>query len=309
MPTLGVMKSDTLRKMIDVGPSRLAYERTGRGPDLVFVHGWPLDGRTWRHIVPRLAARFTCHVLDLPGTGKSEWTRDTPFTLAGHAAAVQRAIESLGIERCALIAHDSGATIARLVAAELGDRCFGLVLGNTEISGYRPPMLVFLSKLLRIPGGSAMLGLTLRVPFLRRSWLGFGGCFHDRQLIDGDLADLFIHPLLRSKRALEGQLGLLDGFDWTVVDHLAHTHARILAPVALVWGRDDPWFPLERARAMQPELPGGCELVEIADAKLFAHEECPREWAEIAEGFLTRWSERRERSRPNRVHAEAPPVG
>ena len=77
--------------LIDVGPSKLAYTRTGRGPDLVFVHGWPLHGATFRHIVPALSDRFTCHVIDLPGTGASVWTADTRFSIDAQAEATRLA--------------------------------------------------------------------------------------------------------------------------------------------------------------------------------------------------------------------------
>jgi pimeloyl-ACP methyl ester carboxylesterase len=273
---------------LDVGSARLAYRRTGAGPDVVLVHGWPLHGETFRAIVPRLASQFTCHVLDLPGTGRSEWSESTPITLRAHAAAVVRAIELLELPRVGFVAHDSGGAVARRAAAELGARCFGLVLGNTEIPGYRPPALVALVRLAKLPGGWRLLPLLLRSRWLRHSGLGFGGCFHDRRMIDGEFASLFIEPLLASPRVAAGQLALARQFDWSVIDDMAATHARITAPVSLLWGVDDPWFPLARARGMVDQFPGGAELVELPDGKLFVHEERPAEWAEHARRFLER---------------------
>ena len=283
-------KQASAMAQIDVGAASLAYRRSGTGPDVVFIHGWPLHGETWRAIVPRLASRFTCHVIDLPGTGTSVWSESTPITLRAHAAAVVRAVEALGLSTVGFVAHDSGAAIARLAAAELGARCFGLVLGNTEIPGYRPPALVAFVKLARIPGGWKLLPWLLRSRSLRRSGLGFGGCFHDRRLIGGEFTELFVEPLLRSPHAAEGQLALVRQFDWRVIDELAATHARITAPVSLIWGVDDPWFPLARARGMVEQFPGGAELVEMPDGKLFIHEERPAEWAEHAGRFLARAS-------------------
>ena len=37
---------------VDLGHSKVAYYRFGSGPDLVFVHGWPLHAATFRKIVP-----------------------------------------------------------------------------------------------------------------------------------------------------------------------------------------------------------------------------------------------------------------
>lgn len=273
---------------IDVGSASLGYRTLGSGPDLVLVHGWPLHGATFRAIAPRLAQHFTCHVLDLPGTGDSQWTDSTPITLRAHADAVLRAIDTLGLSRVAFVAHDSGGAIARLAAAELGARCFGLVLGNTEIPAYRPPMLAALVRLAKLPGGGRILPLILRSRWLRHSRLGFGGCFHDRRLIDGEFGALFVEPLLRSAHAAAGQLALARQLDWSVIDEMAATHARIAAPALLIWGAADPWFPLARARRMVEQFPGGAELVEIPDGKLFVHEERPDEWAEHARRFLAR---------------------
>jgi hypothetical protein len=33
---------------IEVDNAKLAYRRIGSGPDVLFVHGWPLSSSTWR---------------------------------------------------------------------------------------------------------------------------------------------------------------------------------------------------------------------------------------------------------------------
>ena len=48
-------------RWLDLGHAHLPYWIIGSGPDLLLVHGCPVDGRTWRRIVPRLAKHFTCH--------------------------------------------------------------------------------------------------------------------------------------------------------------------------------------------------------------------------------------------------------
>lgn len=43
----------------------------GRGPDLVLIHGWALQGKVFAPLVQRLADHFTLHLVDLPGHGRS----------------------------------------------------------------------------------------------------------------------------------------------------------------------------------------------------------------------------------------------
>jgi len=67
---------------LDVGEGEVAYRRVGDGPDVLFVHGWPVSGATWRKLLPHLAPHVTCHVIDLPGAGSSKFD---PATSRGSA--------------------------------------------------------------------------------------------------------------------------------------------------------------------------------------------------------------------------------
>ena len=57
----------------------LQIETTGRGPDLVLLHGWAMHSGVFAALAERLAARFTLHLVDLPGHGGS---RDSTLPLA-----------------------------------------------------------------------------------------------------------------------------------------------------------------------------------------------------------------------------------
>lgn len=275
------------QRFVDVGHSRLAYWCFGEGPDLVFVHGWPVHSATFRRLVPALARDFRCHFLDLPGAGATEADASAPFGLVEHAATLRRAIDRLGLGRYGFVAHDSGAAIARLVAAG-DDRVTGLVLGNTEIPGHRPLMVEIYLKLTKIPGGLGLLRKAMRSRAVRHSRLGFGGCFEDPRYMDGEFHELFVAPLIDSEAVMAEQARLLASLDFSVVDRMAETHARIKAPVLLVWGERDPFFPLEKARGMLQQFPGGAEIKVIPGAKLFAHEDHAPEFLAFARPFLQR---------------------
>ncbi len=275
---------------VDVGHSRVALRSIGTGPDVLFVHGWPLHGATFRCLLHHLTDAFTCHVIDLPGTGFSTWDEGgerTPISIRDHARTVQRIIEELGFRRYAMVGHDSGATIMRLVAAD-DDRVTGLVLGNTEIPGHHPVLLKLILLLNSIPGGLALFPLMLRVSWLRRSPLLLGGCFRDPRYADGMFHRLFIEPVITSKRTAAGQMRLIEGFDWAAVDALAELHKQIHAPVQLIWGTEDPFFPLRHARPMMDQFPCGAELVTIDGGKLFVHEESADLFGAATRGFLER---------------------
>jgi haloalkane dehalogenase len=270
---------------IDIGHTRLAYRRFGRGPDLVFVHGWPLHAGTFRALVPLLADRFTCHLLDLPGAGQTECTRQTPIDLASHAASLRAALEKLELARYALVAHDSGGAIARLLAAD-NPRVAALVMSGTEIPKNHPLLITFLKAMAAIPGGASLVMLTMRLRAVRRSNLGFAGCFANLDHIDGEFHELFIAPMLRSPRLAASQFALVRNLDVGLVDRLGEVHRRIRAPTLLLWGEHDPIFPLAKVSAMAREFAGGARLEVLPAGKTFVHEEQPEAFSAHARPFL-----------------------
>jgi haloalkane dehalogenase len=269
---------------LDVGHSRLAYWRFGHGPDLVFMHGWPLHSATFRDLVPLLAGDFTCHLVDLPGAGLTEYGAEAPIDLAGHVATLRSAIDALGLTRYAILAHDSGGYFARVIAAT-DRRVVAISTGNTEIPGHFPWLVALLATVVKLPGGAALFRLMLASRSLRRSFLGFGGAFADRDRLDGEFHDYFVAPLL-AEASSRGQLRLLESVDADSLAGLRTVHSQIRVPVQLIWGEDDGFFPLAKVRPMIAEFPHGAELVTIARAKVFVHEEHPHPFAEHARRFL-----------------------
>ncbi|MCA9548338.1 MAG: alpha/beta hydrolase, partial [Myxococcales bacterium] len=267
---------DAPDRMIDLGDCKLPYWKIGRGPDLVFVHGWPLNAGTWRNVVDALKADFTCHVIDLPRAGQSQWTEATPGGVKGLSRALGRAVGALDVPgRFLFVAHDSGGGFARAVAAQMPDWIAGLALGNTEIPGFHPwrlTLMLALRKPLQM-----FFPLSLRTRLGR--WLLLRDCVTDTRLIEGELSPRFIAPLTGSKRLMDGAMDLVHTLKAADFDAIGDAHPKITAPVRLVWGAKDPWFPLKHARGMVDSFGGPCELVVIDDAKLLVHEEHPQRFA------------------------------
>jgi haloalkane dehalogenase len=271
----------------DVGSARIAWRSAGRGEPLLLVHGWPFSSWSFRRLLPLLAERFTCVLPDTPGLGETIWSGATSFRFADQADALRRFADALGLSRYSVLAFDTGATLARQLALIDPRRVQRLVLLNTEIPGHRPPFIPLFQRSVALPGSAASMRLLLRSRRLRRSALGFGGCFADPSRIDDpEFLAGTVAPLLASKQRLEGARRYLAGIDWELVDGLAERHAEIEAPVLLVWGEDDPTFPIARARPMAAQLRDCRGFVPIARARLLAHEERPDAVAAAAVPFL-----------------------
>lgn len=259
-----------------VEDATLAVRRFGSGPALVLIHGFPVHGYTWRALLRKLAERHTCFVLDLPGLGDSGWTDSTDFQFTAQARRVAALLPKLGIGRCALLAHDTGATVARLVALAEPARVAKLAIINTEIPGHRPPWIPLYGRLTRLPGAAAIFRWLLARDRFRRSGMGLGAFYSDRRLFDDPtrLAP-YLDPVLASPERMWGMLGYLRGIEWHVVDELREGHSRLKAPVLLLWGEDDVTFPVAVAERMTEQFGGPASFVRIPRAALMPHEERP----------------------------------
>ena len=50
---------DEPTRWIDVGAGEAAIRTDGSGPDVLFVHGWPVSGATFRNVLPHLVEHVT----------------------------------------------------------------------------------------------------------------------------------------------------------------------------------------------------------------------------------------------------------
>lgn len=279
------MNNNEFTGHLDIGTSQLGYRVTGDGPDLLFVHGWPLNRETWRNVAAALGD-FRCHLIDLPGCGETVTPSEVNVSLEGHIEAVALVIERLGFNSVTLIGQDSGGLVTRNVAVRLPDVVNGLVLCGTEIPGTHPEFIDRLQVAMKVPGAKATTRALLRQPKAARSPQLLGGCFWDRDPIEGGFRTQVLAPMLEDPTRFDRQIEILGSYQPGIVDALADVHPRIACPTLLVWGEHDPFFPLDLARQMVDEFGGPVRFEVIQDARLLAYEEHPEQFAALTRSFL-----------------------
>jgi len=269
------------QRFLDVGEGEVAYRRVGTGPDVLFVHGWPVSGATFRTLLPHLVDHVTCHLIDLPGSGSSRFAADTKLSIGQHIESVRRAVDLLELDQVAVVGHDSGGMIARHALA--GDhRLAGMGLINTEQSHGMSWRFRSFVGIRRAPGLGAALGWVSGRRRLRSSRLVFGDVFADSSLLNGEFDEFFLKPLHEVPARRDAATRVLRSFDNRMIDELAALHHQIDVPVQLVWGDQDPYFPLAWAEEMVGTFPDA-RLAVVKGAGLFAHEERP---AVVAQALL-----------------------
>lgn len=110
-------------------------------PGIVFLHGTRLTRSQWWPQLRRLATRYRCVALDLPGHGV---LADEPFTLDGAVEVVRRAIEAeIPAGRAVLVGLSLGGYVAIDTAEAHPDLVAGLVLAGCSAEAFGPMALPY----------------------------------------------------------------------------------------------------------------------------------------------------------------------
>jgi len=271
-----------------IDDASISVRTLGSGPYLLFIHGFGVDGSTWRRLLPHLSASFTCVIVDLPGFGESKWHKHTDFTFTAQAQRLGKLMKQLGINCYHLVAQDTGASIARILALKFPAQVEGMVLINTEIPKHRPPYIPLYQAIAHWPGMNWMFRNLMKVNQIVRSPLLFNQFYSDKSLLKHpDYLTPYIQNLKSSSLRMEGLLKYLRGIEWQVIDGFEQTHQALEAEVLLLWGEDDRTFPVKRAEAMTAQFSPKANLERVKNASLMPHEEKPQEVANHILDFLT----------------------
>lgn len=84
---------------------------------LLLLHGFPTSAWDWYKIWPMLAKTYTLVALDFLGFGLSDKPAAHGYSISEQADICEALIPSQGIERCNIIAHDYGDTVAQELLA------------------------------------------------------------------------------------------------------------------------------------------------------------------------------------------------
>lgn len=280
---------------VRVGRLNLHHIEGGAGEmPLLFIHGLGSSGYIeWRFNLSHFARTHRVLAPDLPGFGRTDKPRSVRYGIPYFARTVDRYLDEVGVRRAAVIGASMGGRVALELALRFSRRVERLVLVNSL--GLGRPQVQFFYPLMVLPRvGEAAMSLARTAvhrvpPGVIRRWAGrYGGAADlERTMDDAYLRDLremygsegFTEAYLATVRSMVSPAAMLGLHD------LTRELGKIQAPVQLVWGADDPLFPLSHAQRAHALLPGS-RLAIIEGAGHTPQADRPDEFNRVLARFL-----------------------
>jgi pimeloyl-ACP methyl ester carboxylesterase len=283
---------------IQLGDLSVHQTHGGQGRPVLFIHGLGSSGyMEWRFNLEPLAARHRVYAPDLPGYGRTEKPR-VRYTIRYFADFIQRYMESRDLHSAAIVGASLGGRIALEVALETPQLVRRLVLVNALGLGLpRPQVAQMAYGLVTVPRvGEAVMRLTRSAlrwappRTIRRVAGRFANSSTDLEKVIDDTylqnlremyeADGFHNAYLSTVRSLVHPRALFRG-----QHDVSARLGELKVPVHLIWGADDPLFPVSHATRAHAAIPD-CRLTIIEGAGHTPQAERPDEFNRALLSFL-----------------------
>ncbi len=280
------------------------YQVAGEGdPAFVLLHGFASSTYTWHHVIEPLSYYGTAVALDWMPYGlterplPAEWGGGAnPYTREAQVDLVLGLMDYLGVDRAIFVGNSAGGALAALIAYQHPERVQALILVDPAIfvptnqeNGSRHAGGLF--GLL----GSPIVQFLGTTPQMRRlgplfvrniqDWgIEFGrSAWHDPSRITDEDWDQYLLPLRADnwdKGLYEAVIASGEGID--IAQHLD----ALTMPVLVVTGDDDRVVPTDNSVRLAEVLPNADVAVFEACGHV-PHEECPDQFLQAVESFLT----------------------
>jgi len=283
------------RRFAEVKSGRIAYFEAGQGPAALFLHGVPLNGYHWRHIIDRVRHRRRCIAIDLMGLGFTEIVPSQDVSFTAQAQMIAEVLDALDIETVDLVANDSGGAIAQIFAAHQSHRLSSLVLTNCDVhDGWPPRQVLPVIEHARKGTISSVFGPMAERPDLARERYARGEpaplfrAYADPSILTDELIRLYLEPPLSSPARIDAFQRYWLSFDNKHTVAIQDALKQLEVPTLIVWGLKDIFFDVKWAYWLKNTIPGARSVLEVDDARLFFPEDRPDA---LAPAVLAFWDE------------------
>jgi len=199
------------------------YLKIGKGPTLVFLHGWikDINKEKYQELLNLLSKKYEVVALDLPGFGKTD-TPKKAWNVSDYASFVNDFLSQLKIKKCTLAGHSFGGRITIKLSSQQNKKIEKIILIDSAGIERKSLKVKLISKI-----------ASLTPKFIKNKLMPLLGS-KDYVAVDGIMRQIFKNIVNEN---LESEL------------------PKIKVPTLIIWGQEDHTTPLYHAKIMENKIP------------------------------------------------------
>jgi pimeloyl-ACP methyl ester carboxylesterase len=261
----------------------LRYLDVGRGPIILFVHGFLTNSRLWLPVVERVQTQFRCIVPDWPlGSHSLPMKADADLSQPGLVKIMGSFVEALGTSDLIVVGNDMGGALSQQFTAAFPQQVQRLVLTPCDVFANFPPgIFKFLIHLPKLPGAAALMANLVRLTPLRRTPITYGW-LAKHGLTDETLWQ-FIRPIIENADVRRDAVNVIKQATPKVLEAIRPQLAAFDKPVDIVWPPEEKVFPYSDAEILKRTFPNA-RLHPISDSYTFVSLDQPEALANVLLG-------------------------
>jgi pimeloyl-ACP methyl ester carboxylesterase len=237
------------------------YDKVGKGPLILMLHGWGDSKITFKGLVDRLKSDYTILTLDLPGFGQTEAPQEV-WNLDNYAQFVQAFLDKIDAKPKTIVAHSNGGALAIRGLAEHTLQTDKLVLIASAGIRNRQNVRRFVLKVVAKLGKLVTFWLPGRhKKTLQKHFYGTIG------------SDMLVAPHLQ------------ETFKITVRQDVQQDAKRLKLPVLLIYGESDKATPKLYGEIYRQLIPKS-KLEIVPHAEHFVHQNAAEKVAHLIQEFI-----------------------
>lgn len=273
---------------------KICYQVQGEdGPAIILVHGFGASWGHWRKVIPRLAQSCRVYAIDLLGFGGSDKPTPgdpVPYTFETWGEQIGAFCQDIVKTPAFLIGNSIGCIAAMQAAIAYPELFQGVVTINcsvrmlherrrSEIPWHQQLSTPIVQSLLGNPWFSNLFfSLLARPKTVRQVLLQ---AYAQPEAVTEELVDILMEPA-----ADPGASAVFASFTRYSQGPLPEDlFAQLPCPALILWGKEDPWEPIERARPWA-SFEAVDDFIELPQAGHCPQDEIPQQITDLSLAWI-----------------------
>jgi 4,5:9,10-diseco-3-hydroxy-5,9,17-trioxoandrosta-1(10),2-diene-4-oate hydrolase len=277
-----------------VGGLRIRYWTAGkRGSSVLFIHGIGCSMEDWLENIQPLAKKHRVFAVDIPGHGYSD-KPDAPYSIEYFADFIDDFLTFQNLDTVTLVGNSLGGGIALQCAHQFPQKINKIVL--VSCAGFGKEVSIIF-RLIGVPIiGPLLLRTGRKDRVLQERTVKFlSSLVYDIATINSDMLEPLIEARVQiaklpgiSKAVLTvmRRYSTIFGLRSRFIKHGMEVISSITFPVLIVWGENDPVFPVSHAYTGREKLKNA-QVHVLQNCGHMAQIEHPDQFNDIVGDFLT----------------------